>query len=74
VHRKDDLLCEEGRPFNLLRCLQESGVLILGEVSEPRVVFVENFTRRTGFEAARLRVMHQLKKAFRTARSLSTVL
>jgi hypothetical protein len=34
---------------------------------------LKNFTRQTGFEAARLRAMHQLKNAFKTARSLSTV-
>ena len=34
---------------------------------------LKNLTRQTGFDAARLRAMHQLKNAFKTARSLSTV-
>src|SRR5262245_25852640 len=34
---------------------------------------LKNLTRETGFEAARLRAMHQLKNAFKTATSLPTV-
>ena len=37
------------------------------------VVFGNSYTRRTGFETAKRCAMHQLNKAFRTARSLPVV-
>jgi hypothetical protein len=58
---------------SIFRRLKEAGVLGDAEIAQSRVVLVENFTRQTGFAAARLRAMHPLKGALKTARALSTI-
>ncbi len=54
MHRQDDFLGEERRRFDLLRRLQEPAVLVLGEISQSRVVFVEELHATDGIRSGQI--------------------
>ena len=54
VHRQDDLFGEERRRFDFLRLLQEAAVLVRGEISESRLVAVEELHATDGIRCGQV--------------------